>query len=90
MPYIIKAKRVILDSFVNGIVKKVITVGDLNYVITTLILKYLKTEGVRYQTLNAVRGVLGDVKVEFDRRVYVPYETKKRKENGDIEDFNIV
>lgn len=59
-------------------------VGQLNYQITRLLLKYLEMKGLRYDTLNDIVGVLECSKSEFYRRVVMPYEEYKRQENGDI------
>lgn len=63
--------------------------GDLNYAITMLLLAHLdgfksnKVE-ISYQHLNDCLGALEGAKLEFYRRVVVPYEEKKRVENGDV------
>lgn len=56
--------------------------GDLNFVITTLLLMTLQEK--RYQTLERVIGLLECVKMEFYRRMVSPYEDKKIIENGDV------
>ena len=59
--------------------------GELNYVITTLLLEYAIRDGqTRYALLNDCLGALEGAKLEFYRRVVVPYETKKIAENGDV------
>lgn len=59
--------------------------GELNYVITKLLLQCLKSEdSVNYSTLNKYIGVLSCVKSEFYRRAVAPYEDDKIKENGDV------
>ena len=58
--------------------------GQLNYMITTLLDEYLQEHGINYTTLNEVIGVLECTKCELYRRIVVPYETKKLKENGDV------
>jgi hypothetical protein len=78
MPYIAPEKR----GYRTQLTPK--TAGELNYAITCLILEYLDRAGERYETLNAIDGVLGLVQHEFRRRVIDPYEDKKIAENGDI------
>lgn len=58
--------------------------GDLNYVISTLIDLYLIKNGVNYQNINNLIGVLECAKLELYRRVAAPYDDKKVKENGDV------
>ena len=88
MPYISqKRRREILDR--AGVVWKVVrekeaTPGDLNYIITVLLSHYVDGRDMNYKTLNEVVGVLESAKMEFYRKVVVPYEENKLKENGDI------
>lgn len=63
--------------------------GELNFLITTMCLRYLKrptNKGGRYtyRDINEVMGALECAKQEFYRRVAVPYEDQKIKENGDV------
>ena len=57
---------------------------DLNYIITLVCLEYLKNNGTNYQNINDIVGALECAKLEFYRRLVVPYETKKITENGDV------
>lgn len=61
-----------------------LTVGELNYAITKLCTDYLAAAGTSYGIINDVIGVLECAKQEFYRRVAVPYEDHKIKENGDV------
>lgn len=59
--------------------------GELNYVITDLLMKALEDGGgVSYTRINALVGVLECAKMELYRRVAAPYEDKKKEENGDV------
>lgn len=89
MPYIKQEERKKLnpsilqlhtDLSINGNKK-----GDLNYAITKLVHLHLDKVGKNYDHLSDISGVLRDVSVEFDRRVFAPYEDEKIKQNGDIE-----
>jgi hypothetical protein len=60
------------------------TSGELNYTITMAIRNHLKDNGLSYSTLNDILGALEGAKLEFYRRVVVPYEDQKKKENGDV------
>ena len=85
MPYIKKDDRGVLDPFIEDLSRNMLAEpGQLNYVITKLLLKYLKACGLRYKSVNEIMGVLSCVTQEFYRRVVVPYENKKRDENGDV------
>ncbi len=68
-------------------------VGNLNYVLTriaVLVTKelafnhYNKTSKLSYALLNKIWGVLNGVSTEFYRKVVVPYEDYKKRENGDV------
>jgi len=60
------------------------TPGQLNYLFTTMLSQYLQLNGTSYQTINDIVGALEGAKLEFYRRVAVPYEDQKIKENGDV------
>ena len=65
-------------------------VGELNYKISQLVLGYCFNQGLNYQCINDVMGVLECVKSEFYARIARPYEEKKIAENGDLTLFNIL
>lgn len=85
MPYIDPAARSELDPDVGGYRwREPEGAGELNYVITKLVVAYIERRGdVRYERIAEVTGVLENVKQEFYRRVAAPYEDKKIVENGD-------
>ena len=69
------------------------TPGELNYVITIIVSRYIycklhcygkQTDKLNYALLNEVVGVLESTKLEFYRRMVMPYETEKEKINGDV------
>jgi len=60
------------------------TLRELNYSLTQVILSYITRKGAIYTTINDVLGALEGAKLEFYRRVVVPYEDEKREENGDV------
>ncbi len=92
MPYIKKQDRKKFESAIEEIVNQLnvsgITgfypVGELNYIISKIVKDTLDRQGIRYQTINSVIGVLDCCKMELYRRVASPYEDKKIKENGDV------
>lgn len=58
--------------------------GNLNYQITELLRQFVALNGTSYTTFNAALGAIEGAKLEFYRRVVVPYEEEKMKENGDV------
>lgn len=79
MPYITNKERQGLADGCHGA-----NAGQLNYLITILIHKYLNGHELNYQTINDIVGALEGAKVEFQRRIVAPYEDRKIKDNGDI------
>ena len=94
MPYIEPNDRKKYDLAIEKIVDQLnisgITgfypVGELNYIISTIIKKTLDRQGLRYQTVNAIIGALECCKLELYRRIAIPYEDEKIKLNGDVYD----
>lgn len=64
------------------------TPGELNYLITILLGRYLHSygENPKYADYNEVIGVLECVKLELYRRAISKYEDEKRAANGDVYD----
>ncbi len=58
--------------------------GELNYLITQLMLRYWMKSPRNYQALNDVVGAVESAKAEFQRRVVDIYEDKKLADNGDV------
>lgn len=58
--------------------------GQLNYIIHQIIDEYLEDNGLSYETLNSILGVLTAVQLEIYRRLAAPYEDRKKDENGDV------
>lgn len=89
MPYIKQEDRQRISIPVKNILAPgVRTVGDLNYAITLLCHEFLThlhdDQKVGYADYNSVVGVLESAKLEFYRRMIVPYEDTKIQENGDV------
>ena len=61
--------------------------GELNYLLTITIMEYLNERGVSYKAINDIVGALEGAKMEFYRRVAVPYENSKMAEHGDVYDM---
>ncbi len=79
MPYIRQIER---DDLKND--PRPLTAGQLNYMVSVLIKRYMSTHGLSYKTINDIVGALESAKAEFQRRVVGPYEDTKIIENGDL------
>lgn len=79
MPYIPQKDRDNLEDF-----NCISSPGQLNFYITEAIAAYTKNRTVSYQTINDVLGALEGAKMEYYRRIAVPYENQKLTENGDV------
>lgn len=84
MPYISQIRRDELDP-VQYLYFRPTHAGELNYVISQLLIQYVKDRGLSYQTINDVEGVLAQAARRFDERVAVPYEDDKIRQNGDLD-----
>ena len=80
MPYIKEEDRQQLSGC-GGRMSK--TAGELNYILTVIILEYFKNNGANYQAINDISGAMTECLAEFRRRIVVDYEEKKIKLNGD-------
>lgn len=60
------------------------TAGELNYQLTMLVIGYIEQHGLSYTHINDALGALDGASKEFYRCVAVPYENKKRIENGSV------
>ncbi len=59
--------------------------GYLNYTLCKLLFEVMRPHGGwRYWAINSVMGVLNCVTLEFYRRVAVPFEEKKKEQEGDV------
>lgn len=85
MPYIKQEERKYLEPIVKQASSQIENCGQLNFAITIIIQEYLKKKGQNYANINEVVGVLECAKLEFYRRVAIPYEDEKIKENGDVQ-----
>lgn len=80
MPYITNDRRIRLArraSECSG-------AGELNFVITQICKEYIENHGQTYAKINDVIGALEAAKMEFYRRLVVPYEDEKIEQNGDV------
>lgn len=84
MPYVDERTR---DAIRSG--EGPITPGELNYVLTTCVDRYVQENGLSYATINDIVGALEGAKLEFYRRVAAPYEDTKIVANGDVYTFEL-
>lgn len=82
MPYIKQEDRELLkqNSINLGCLAK--NVGELNFIITSIIHSYLGKEKVNYTNINNVIGTLECAKIELYRSLAENYEDSKIAENG--------
>jgi len=81
MPYIRQEDR---TKLAYGDYKFPENAGELNYVLTLVVHKYMRDKGIKYQHYNDVIGALEGCKLELYRRYVSPYEDVKIKDNGDV------
>lgn len=84
MPYIKQEDRGYFDNDIKSLSDNVDCEGDLNYIFTKLIYNRIEEQGMSYQVINNLIGVLECCKLELYRRIASPYEDIKIKENGDV------
>ena len=87
MPYIKPIDRTRMDCWILPLSHKIETVGELNYAVTRLALRYLKLVGLSYNNISNVVGTLTLIPVEIGRRLVQQYEDAKIGENGDVPEF---
>lgn len=58
--------------------------GELNFLITSILKKYIDLNGITYTSFNDLVGVLECAKLELYRRRIAPYENRKLARNGDV------
>ena len=84
MPYITKERKEQIG--ISVIFPEDCGSGDLNYALTMVIQQYMRTKGLKYQTINDCVGALSCASSEFMVRVGRWYEDDKRCTNGDVYD----
>lgn len=83
MPYIKQEARDNINRR-DDLKARPMSAGELNFVITQMIIAYIVDKELSYQTINDIIGALEGAKLEFYRRVVVSYENEKIKDNGDV------
>ena len=90
MPYIKQNMRPLIDSHLDELRVVIHSPGELNYATTRLVLNYLASDNSPqgYYVINEVIGALECAKLEFYRRLVIPYEDMKINQNGDVYPFH--
>jgi len=90
MPYITGKRRKCFAEGIEHVVDEITgyeaSCGDLNYIISTLAVRFLRArfKQIGYEELSRVRAVLQDAADEFKRQMLDPYENDKQIKNGDV------
>ena len=93
MPYIEQSRRDVYEESINNIVnemfRKSVTdenavSGELNYIIFSIMKRYVKAKGKRYFRMQNLLGALDCCSKEFYRKVVAPYEDEAIEKNGDV------
>jgi hypothetical protein len=93
MPYINEHARKRYDATIDKIVEEMLlskgvderdVAGELNYVISSITVRYIRKVGERYFRWNFLIGVLDCAKMELYRRFVGEYENQAILKNGDI------
>lgn len=100
MPYIEKKERKPLDPLIDKLAERIVLqarnqtsegalAGLLNYACTRLALKVVKRRfgKIRYWIIALIGGVFKNIADEFYRRIGEPYENRKIKESGDVDEY---
>jgi hypothetical protein len=88
MPYIPPQDQGAWSDAMYAVLDKIrrhgISNGELNFLFTTLCVAFIDRHSTSYNTIADVIKALECAKLEFYRRVAVPYEDKKIEQNGDV------
>lgn len=78
MPYVSQQSQEKLSAVVSAIdLADISNPGELNFLITSLLVRYIEMRPKQYTTFNDVIGALTASQAEFIRRVVNPYEEQK-------------
>jgi len=91
MPYIPQNERLQYEDAIQAIVDRLMALdentakGHLNYIIFSIIKRYLQAKGMRYfRAQDFIGGVLTCCQLECYRRLLAPYEDNAMERNGDV------
>jgi Domain of unknown function (DUF6899) len=98
MPYIAPQHRQTLDPLIDRLAQQIVHesqlldydgafAGLLNYACTRLALKVVRQQfgAMRYWIIALLTGTFKNIADEFYRRIAVPYESRQREKNGDVD-----
>jgi hypothetical protein len=95
MPYVPKNKREKLNPYIHLLFGHINTKGDINYIITSLAHLWAlwqadsTFDGKRnYEARSTGYDVLSEAAMEYYASVMLPYEQKKKIENGPISELD--
>lgn len=89
MPYIAQQRRPLYDEAIAALAAAIDSStpgGDINYIVTRLLVDWIGKRGLSYAVLAEAVGVMETAKLELYRRAAAPYEDRKIEENGDVYD----
>jgi len=87
MPYIKLEDRKAMEAdlaTLKGAISVGNTEGEMNYIITSLLHRWIVKKGLCYATINAAIGILECAKLELYRQIAASYENCKKAENGPV------
>ena len=91
MPYIPQDQRTQYEQTIQDVVDKLLKLedndakGHLNFVVYSIIKRYLEKRGMRYfRAQDFIGGVLTCCQMECYRRLLGPYEDQAIEKNGDV------
>lgn len=95
IPYIVEERRRVLETGLNHLKKSMvkleedfdtpIVAGDLNYLVYSLALQYIKIRGKGYNNISDAIKALTGAAHEVERRILDSYENEMIIKNGDID-----
>lgn len=87
MPYITQEERDKIDQLLRPLLNSgsfSLTPGNINYIISRVIHRFISLNTVCYEVLNTAMGILECAKASLIETVLIPYEKIKMEENGEI------
>ena len=84
MPYIKKELRLKYDKIINQL-PNIDNKGDLEYIVTKIMKRFMKIREIRYSTLHEVVYAVMHCADEYRRRYLDKREEEAIEENGNIE-----
>ena len=88
MPYIPQDKRKELEDKMEDLFSHInsseLSIGEINFIISSILNKYMKASNFNYALCNSLIGVLECAKLELYRKVVAEYEEVKISQNGSL------